>query len=454
MGPETAHTLLSSLEQFYRSNFDYNKLITASNEIVQKTRDEFTSRILKITGDSNPNLEKKELLNCLRVKLALSLISKFELKKDIQIQNRNSCKQMAFDIWYLLNSLVDNRLNTESYDVIKYSQKSKSINDSVVVDGPNLEPNSDLKKCIETLVREVQSLKISNDNIVAIVNELRSENAQLKKLINEQKRFKNFNLVNTIDERSVESGPFEPQYIQNGNKTQKIVETSSSTYAQTVKKTLPEATRPNGNLKKSKQSNGCIIGRLQSSNTNSAVKPPRLFDYYTGFWSLNSTKDSVKQIIEKFAKVESIIELKPKYDYYKSYHFQVLSNYKDSILNAENWPEGIRIKRFFKTKDTTHENSNDSNKNTKQKKTRTEDSVHTFRGGFGRGIKPVNTRGKIRNRGEMSDETSDEELNQTVSKRIDHGESTQYDDVPPTHNYESTNLDGIDSELREQIQIE
>ncbi|CAF1125580.1 unnamed protein product, partial [Brachionus calyciflorus] len=294
MAADTSQSFLSDLEQFYRSNFDYNKLISASNEVVQKTREEFITRILKITGDSNPNLEKKESLNNLRIKIALNVIGKFELKKDIQVQNRTSCKQMAIDIWYLVNSIVDNRLNNETFD-------------------------------------------------------------------------------------------------------------AKARYSEVAAK---------------KKSPNFIVGCQKSACNSSAVRPPKLFDYYAGVWSLKSSKESVKQEIEKFAKVETIMELNTKHDYYKSYHFQVSSSYKNQVLNSENWPE-------VNTEQADNEFIQREGGVTRS----------PFKGGFGRGssvsksktTKPFK-RGIIRNRENISDETSDEELGNYVSKKQDNGNNGQYDD--------------------------
>lgn len=96
-----------------------------------------------------------------------------------------------------------------------------------------------------------------------------------------------------------------------------------------------------------------VVGSLKSATLGAAPKPPKpqkLFDYYTGFWSLDSNEASVAEYISKFANVESINELKTKGGYYKSFHFTVNSVYMEKILDPDNWPDGIRIKRYFEAK--------------------------------------------------------------------------------------------------------
>lgn len=219
---------MSCLEQFYRSNFDYHKFISALNEVVQKTKDDFVNKIQKLVGDSNMNQEKKEQLNNLRIKLALYVIEKFKLVKDIQVQNRTSSKQMAIDIWNLTNSIVDESLNNESYEVIKINSKGKTLNDSVVNGCSNNDNRDDLKKNMDKLLREMQILKNSNDKILQVVEDLKKENSYLKKLIGERNRLRNFNLYHNENDNtnSYEDASFEPEFVQNGNKKTRIDTTS------------------------------------------------------------------------------------------------------------------------------------------------------------------------------------------------------------------------------------
>ena len=227
MGPDSGQGM-SCLEQFYRSNFDYHKFISALNEVVQKTKDDFVNKIQKLVGDSNMNQEKKEQLNNLRIKLALYVIEKFKLVKDIQVQNRTSSKQMAIDIWNLTNSIVDESLNNESYEVIKINSKGKTLNDSVVNGCSNNDNRDDLKKNMDKLLREMQILKNSNDKILQVVEDLKKENSYLKKLIGERNRLRNFNLYHNENDNtnSYEDASFEPEFVQNGNKKTRIDTTS------------------------------------------------------------------------------------------------------------------------------------------------------------------------------------------------------------------------------------
>ena len=65
--------------------------------------------------------------------------------------------------------------------------------------------------------------------------------------------------------------------------------------------------------------------------------------------------------INTFATVTNIIQLETKYKYYNSFHFET-NSINEAVLNADNWPSGVRIKRFFIPKDNANTDS-DSKQN-------------------------------------------------------------------------------------------
>ncbi|CAF0941734.1 unnamed protein product [Brachionus calyciflorus] len=58
--------------------------------------------------------------------MSMTEADKFQIKKDIQIQNRTKIKPMATDIWFLLNSFVDDRLNPECNEITILTKKHNS----------------------------------------------------------------------------------------------------------------------------------------------------------------------------------------------------------------------------------------------------------------------------------------------------------------------------------------
>ncbi|CAF1029573.1 unnamed protein product [Brachionus calyciflorus] len=71
-----------------------------------------------------------------------------------------------------------------------------------------------------------------------------------------------------------------------------------------------------------------------------------IFDYFTSNWPNKTTQEDVVQHVSEFATVEDIKELTAKYNYYKSFHVRVRSNFKEKMLDPSNWPLNIKnVKR-------------------------------------------------------------------------------------------------------------
>ncbi|CAF0979461.1 unnamed protein product [Brachionus calyciflorus] len=197
------------------------------------------------------------------------------------------------------------------------------------------------------MCKEFTELRESNGKIIDIVTTLKTENDRLKKCFENCAKFKNFNILNNNDVQIIKNPDenldevFEPQYIQKI----RIIK-------QAVKLIIVKRRKKN-----------LVVGSMKATKLTAASKPERplkTFDSYTGFWSLQSDESSVKEFIDNFASVESIRELKTKGDYYKSYYFSVKSNYMEHVLNQENWPDNIRLKRYFESKQKKQQNTNKS----------------------------------------------------------------------------------------------
>ncbi|CAF1024390.1 unnamed protein product, partial [Brachionus calyciflorus] len=374
-------------------------------DLARYTKDEFINRLTSVVGDESKNKGKNESLNLLRLQLAFRVLTKFQVKKDIQIQNRTKVKQMATEIWFLLNSYVDDRLNNECNEIIVSTHKIKNNNlnttcNSNDLESSNVDVNADLKQIVLNMHKEISDLKESNSKILEVVTPVKGENDRLKKFFENYTEFKNFNLFNNDDVQIIEDSNtdlddvFEPQFVQkNGKKISISNDENFST--QSYKKALES---------KSSKTISRLPNKTRTNQTSSLTaapkpeKPAKIFDYYTGFWSLQSDELSVKEFISKFAIVESIEELKTKWDYYKSYRFSVKSYYMEHVLNPNNWPDNIRVKRFYEPRQNNQ--SSDQKKDTNQKEQnnslnkRTQNSRgggrggYCGRGGFSGGFKP------------------------------------------------------------------
>ncbi|RNA05275.1 hypothetical protein BpHYR1_021600 [Brachionus plicatilis] len=345
---------------FFLSNFDIKSLEANAKDLVRFTKEEFVSRLTSAVGDETKNKNRKDSLNLLRLQFAFRLLTKFQVKKDIQIQNRTKVKQMATDIWLLLNSFVDERLSNECNEILFSVRKNKinnlnstyNSNETIVNDDSIM----DLRRMVTNMHKDFTELKESNSKILEIVTTLKSENERLKKFIDNCTKFKNFNLMNQdvqiIDNPVNCDDVFESQATQqNGQHNfsyKKVVERRPLNSRATLDKQSTYQVKHNQLNKKN-----FIVGSLKTSTFTAAAKPirpPKIFHYYAGYWSLESDEESVKEFINRFATVESIKELRTKGDFYKSYHFSVKSNFMEQVLNPDNWPDSVRVKRFYEAK--------------------------------------------------------------------------------------------------------
>ena len=175
---------LTDVEKFFQSNFDFELLLSNSKDLVRFTKDDFINRLTANVGDEAKNKAKKDSLNLLRLQLAFRVLTKFQVKKDIQIKNLTKAKHMANDIcandiWILLNSFVDEKLSGECNEIVFQNSKVKkdnlnATNDMTYVNTNDLsivdDSNSDLRQILVRMQKEMTELKESNLKILETVS--------------------------------------------------------------------------------------------------------------------------------------------------------------------------------------------------------------------------------------------------------------------------------------------
>lgn len=383
--PDTSQGFYTTLRQFFMSNFDYNLLLAATKEIVQMKKEDFVNRIINMVGDETKNKDKKDKLNQLRLRLAKHVYERFDITSDFQIRNRTATRNMAIDIWNLVDSIVETRITPDCMATYVNKSMNISLNDSInqflSVNESDTSSNNDLKKLLENLLNEIHELKESNDKILKCVQDLKSENVHLKKIINDQSKFKNFNLYNrdstndpydsdcafesnaskgskkrkksyapndvaaekddNSNEESVFKAPMAP--VSTGL-WRNVVANNSSKGTKNEKMSIKKAN--SDNISKSKKSK-FIVGSQNGTRKGAT----RIYHYYTGFWHIDNSIEDVSNHIKSFAHLEEIEQLNTENKYYKSFHIQVFSTESEKILDPVNWPIGVRVKRFFEAKD-------------------------------------------------------------------------------------------------------
>ena len=116
----------------------------------------------------------------------------------------------------------------------------------------------------------------------------------------------------------------------------------------------------------SKENDGYIIsnGKKRQNRTNLLAKGKAVsevrdlkatskpFCYHIGQWDLNTNFKRLKAHISSFAQIIDLVELNTHIQrrYFRSYKLTVESSSKDNILNGDNWPGGIEIKRWWPQK--------------------------------------------------------------------------------------------------------
>ncbi|CAF1026922.1 unnamed protein product, partial [Brachionus calyciflorus] len=329
MKGSTSHASLANKCSIFRTAEEVDDILPSIRDFVQMTLVDFTNSMIDALGEDN-----SKNLNRFRIKLAQYVKSHLKLDSNLKILNRHKVKQMAKDVWYLLISIEEKKLQANHN-------------------------NPDFNRLFDRLFDELNELKQKNDIILKRLDYLTSENADLKKLISQQFRFKNFNFYNQSEKLNSDCVEVEnenlnedkntstPRCQQNDNFKFKSpmpvdeVNFSRPTYAAIGRNINPKARY---DIKRNTNKNKCIIGSNEKSEIKSASK---LFHFYVGFCEKNTTEESLKNYINTFAGVERIVTLDTKDRNYSSFHVQVYSHHNDKMLNPNNWTKGVKIKRYF-----------------------------------------------------------------------------------------------------------
>ncbi|CAF1151347.1 unnamed protein product, partial [Brachionus calyciflorus] len=273
---DNVEVFMTNIEQFFRSNFDFDKLILSANEIVRMTKDEFVNRLTLFAGDDKSN-EKKEKLDVLRIKLATHVITKLELKKNIMVQNRNKCSKMALDIWYLINSIVDEKPSNECIEILT---KAKGYGLDQTFNEINvLENSNDGKKVLDAVFDIVRNLEESNKKILKAIESLTIENNQLRTKIDHLSKFKNFNILNSDNFGQVNQEGMSSTCTNSGVES---LNEQNNTFSFVVKNGTPYYTQGN------KSNSKIVVGSKQLSKLAAAFT---IFDYFTSNWPNKTTQE-------------------------------------------------------------------------------------------------------------------------------------------------------------------
>ncbi|CAF0940024.1 unnamed protein product, partial [Brachionus calyciflorus] len=403
MEGSASHAFLTNKCCIFKTAVDIDDILSSIRDFVQMTLVDFTNSIIEEMGEDNNNSKKdlRQNFNKIRIKLAQYVKSYLKLDANLKILNRHKVKQMAKDVWYLLISIEEKKLQAEC-DVYKHS--NITTNDSFLNGSQINNINPDFNRLFDKLFDEINELKRANEAILKSLDGIKTENVALKKLINKQFRLKNFNFYNqdeNLKSDCVEVGN------ENNFEEMKDIDTRSQQNENLKFKTpmpvdqhnYPKPTylavsRQNSIKdhydikKKNSKKNSCVIGSNEKSDIKSASK---IFHFYVGFCEKKTTEESLKNYINSFAQVEKIETLDTKDRNYSSFHVQVYSHHNDKMLDSNNWTKGVKVKRYFFTTEKT--NGYRYNKIDNNRKNENEDPLNNERT-----ISNKNTRTSVRGR--------------------------------------------------------
>ena len=105
------------------------------------------------------------------------------------------------------------------------------------------------------------------------------------------------------------------------------------------------------NLKRRSNTN-LVIGTAMSKVNNFAAASKK-HSYHTSKWSLKVNINSVKEYIGKFSKIFEIVELSTQRlnRPFRSFKITIESNHDPKFRNADYWPAGVQISKWWQAKD-------------------------------------------------------------------------------------------------------
>jgi len=123
--------------------------------------------------------------------------------------------------------------------------------------------------------------------------------------------------------------------------------------AMQVKVSTSSGTKGNlGRKERTFNPRNAVVGSCSSTTLKSAPKPRT---FYAGFWERGTTSEQVLAHLRSLNVSLDICEqLKTRHPSYCSFKFECDIRFKDILMNSNNWPEGIVVKRFYENRPKTN----------------------------------------------------------------------------------------------------
>lgn len=147
-------------------------------------------------------------------------------------------------------------------------------------------------------------------------------------------------------------GVFKIPLVSNSmNLNSKLQANNRKTFASVTKENRDNVLKTVTERRTSTNKTKVIIGKA-NMNANGLNVATRNHHFYVGNLHIDTTTNAVEEHINKFAKVEKILQLKTKHRYYTSFYVEVNEKFNEKMVDADNWPTNVRIKRFFHNKNS------------------------------------------------------------------------------------------------------
>ena len=95
-----------------------------------------------------------------------------------------------------------------------------------------------------------------------------------------------------------------------------------------------------------------ITGSKQTKNDIGLKASNRTVDIFIGRIDVSNTIDDLKMYIKDNFRINiiDISQITARYNHYNCYKVQILLNDRDCLFNANMWPEGVIINKFYNRK--------------------------------------------------------------------------------------------------------
>ena len=106
-----------------------------------------------------------------------------------------------------------------------------------------------------------------------------------------------------------------------------------------------------------------IIG-AKTNGSGSIVRAINRFHFCVGKFKINTTTDQIKELVKEVCNGNEALEVEEielKHDYHKLFRVCVEDKFNENMQDPAQWPEGIKIKRFFFPPKNRNKTSNSTN---------------------------------------------------------------------------------------------